>query len=135
MSASHLFVYGTLRRFLAGRAAKELLQQATLLGPAQMPGRLYLVGEHYPGLVPEGDGQVIGELYRLPEAMSLEELDEYEGCSAGDSEPHEFVRTMGEAALPGGERVQTWYYRYNLPVQDNQRIPSGDFSLSLQEKK
>ena len=135
MSASHLFAYGTLRRFQAGRAAKELLQRATLLGTARMPGRLYVVGEHYPGLVPGGEGQVTGELYQLPNDMSLTELDEYEGCSPGDAEPHEFVRTMGQATLPDGRRVDTWYYRYNLPVQDTQWIPSGDFSQSPQEKK
>lgn len=133
MSPTHLFVYGTLRRAVAGRFAQKALADAAYLGPARMPGRLYLVGDHYPGLIPGADGTVHGELYRLPNSALLTELDEYEGCSPGDAEPHEFVRASGAVTTGSGETVDAWYYRYNWPVQDEQMIRSGDF-ISEQEK-
>lgn len=99
-----------------------------------MSGHLYLVGQHYPGFVPGPDGRVTGELYVLHDPKVLNELDEYEGCGSGDAHPHEFVRTQGKVTLGSGEQLDAWFYRYNWPVQEDQRISSGDF-LSSQEKR
>lgn len=134
MSLPHLFVYGTLRPAAAGRFAQQLLARASYLGTVHMSGALYIVGQHYPGFVPGPSGQVTGELYVLHDPKVLNELDEYEGCGAGDAEPHEFVRSQGKVTLSSGEQIDAWYYRYNWPVQEEQRIPSGDF-LQSQEKR
>jgi len=130
----HLFVYGTLRPAAAGRFAQQLLARSSYLGKAYMSGSLYLVGQHYPGFVPGPEGQVTGELYVLHDPKVLIELDDYEGCGSGDPEPHEFVRMQGPARTSSGREVLAWFYRYNWPVREEQRIPSGDFFQSTQEK-
>jgi len=118
--ASHLFVYGTLRR---GAAMHALLDPggADWVGPARMRGRLYDLGA-FPGF---GDGRVgewvKGELYRLvgdPAAL-FDALDRYEGRA--------FRREVREAVRDGGARVPAFVYCFAGSLRGRARIESGDY--------
>jgi gamma-glutamylcyclotransferase (GGCT)/AIG2-like uncharacterized protein YtfP len=106
--ADVIFVYGTLRSEFSGEYALLLRQNAEFLGPATVRGSIYRV-DHYPAFRAEPDGEVHGEIYRVPQSV-LARLDEYEG--------DEFERVkVGE----------WWIYRYIGPVAEENRIESGDF--------
>jgi gamma-glutamylcyclotransferase (GGCT)/AIG2-like uncharacterized protein YtfP len=74
-----LFVYGTLRRAFDNDYARLLRASADFEREAAVRGRLHSLGI-YTAFVPDGDGQVPGELYRLREPeRTLVALDDYEG--------------------------------------------------------
>ena len=75
----HLFVYGTL---LSDGLAASVLDHATLLRTAQVPGSLYGTELGYPALVLGGAARVSGEIWRCPVPL-LRRLDEYEGVDEG----------------------------------------------------
>lgn len=92
-----------------------------------MPGRLYDLGE-FPGMKdPASPGeQVRGEVYELDEALLLR-LDEYEGCGPADPQPSAFARCRRMARLEGGEHLEVWVYLYQPEVDEERRIPWGDY--------
>lgn len=119
--ARHLFVYGTLRSAFRNPYARLLAQDAVLLGPARVHGRLYQLGR-YPGMLAPLAPQdwVTGELYRVSAASELlPKLDEYEGP--------EFERVLERAHRSARAPVKTWVYLYRGQVSEDQRIASGDY--------
>lgn len=99
---------------------------ASFVGDARIHGRLYLIAD-YPGLVLDDNaGWVVGELYRLRDLAVLEDLDEYEGATAGVPEP-EYRRVQREVDLIRAESCPAWIYEYCGPLQARPRILSGDF--------
>jgi gamma-glutamylcyclotransferase (GGCT)/AIG2-like uncharacterized protein YtfP len=71
-----LAVYGTL---MSGQSYEGRPDVETLLrpvGPCRIPGVLYSEGD-YPWLV-EAEGEVRGELYEVPDATTLDLIDDYE---------------------------------------------------------
>ncbi|MBE3638586.1 gamma-glutamylcyclotransferase family protein [Mangrovicoccus algicola] len=124
-----VFVYGTLRPAVAhAAAARHLLREAQVLGPATVAGRLYLLS-WYPGLVAAraaGD-QVRGDLLALPAGSSLlKALDAYEGYDPAVPAASPFRRECREVTGPQG-RVAAWLYAWHGPLEGARRIPSGDF--------
>jgi gamma-glutamylcyclotransferase (GGCT)/AIG2-like uncharacterized protein YtfP len=127
MSAVWLFVYGSLRRDAAG-SLHPLLSHARFAGAATVSGVLYQV-DWYPGLVPNGDGTVHGELYELPLARAdrmLQSLDDYEGGG--------FVRRKVGATLDDAAVLDAWAYTYMGPVHMLERIASGDFGVAPEHR-
>lgn len=124
-----LFVYGTLMRGFDHPMSQLLSRHADYLGPARCQGRLYLV-KHYPGLALSDDpaGIVFGELYRMhrPEEL-LRELDMYEACGEGFTEPTEYLRRMLPVTPADGPASEAWTYIYNWPVTGLPRLVSGRF--------
>ena len=121
LSPRYLFVYGTLRRSFTNRHARHLAEQATWMGEARVPGRLYNLGR-YPGLLPPcgSEDWVIGEHYRLPATGPLlEVLDRFEGP--------DFARVAVLAHRAGRRAVKVWVYEYRGPVSRVERIVSGDY--------
>jgi len=130
---TRIFVYGTLRRDPAHEMFHLLAKSARFVGDATVPGRLFDLGD-YPGMVSSDDGnRVIGEVYEFDPAEwphGIRQLDEYEGCSPGDPEPHEYCREVVNARLENGETVSAWAYVLNrLPV-GSREIQSGDYLAS-----
>ncbi|MGH1344116.1 MAG: gamma-glutamylcyclotransferase family protein [Nannocystales bacterium] len=121
-----LFVYGSLREGAAHEMYDVLREHGTPAGPARVRGRLYVV-DGYPGLVlDQHAGWVVGELWTSVAAAAWPVLDFYEGCSAEDPAPHEFVRreiTVDAA----GSSIPTWVYEFARDVSDLQLVPSGDW--------
>lgn len=121
MSSEHLWVYGTLRYGCRNSYADFLRRSARYLGVAAVQARLYRI-DWYPGIVlmATDNEQVAGDLFEVRDPTVLTELDRYEGSD-------EYRRVKTEAMLASGQRVQCWVYEYILPVDESQRIASGDW--------
>jgi len=108
-----LFVYGTLRSEFDNEYARLLRSEAEFAGKATVRGSIYRV-KFFPAYREEPDGEVHGEVYRLRDAATLAELDEYEG--------QDFERVKVETS-----RGEAWIYRYCGAPAAEARIASGDF--------
>lgn len=130
MEPTRLFVYGTLRRDPSHEMFHLLAKHARFLGEATVPGRLFDLGD-YPGMiVPDERGHVLGEVYDVDPAhwpSVIERLDRYEGCAAGDPEPHEYRREIVLATLASGPQVPVWAYVLNHAPSRVREIVSGDY--------
>ncbi len=90
--------------------------------PATVNGTIYAFPDGSPGMVPEGDSPVIGEVLELNDlAAALALLDAYEG--------DDYERTMKKVTLESGTEVWTWIYLLKDPasVRNAELIPSGDW--------
>ena len=110
-----IFVYGTLRR--AGEYHHLYLRYCECVRDHyRLPGyALYDYRGLYPFMVPEGDGVVVGEVYRVSKVVKTA-LDEFEDVHVG---LYEFVY------LPG-HQFHT-YVKSNPSVGDMPRVPNGDW--------
>jgi gamma-glutamylcyclotransferase (GGCT)/AIG2-like uncharacterized protein YtfP len=116
-----LFVYGTLQSSFRNKFARLLRQQAKLLGPATIRGRLFGL-RRYPGLRPalEPNQWVTGELFRLRQpARTLPVLDAYEDI--------QFRRVRRRVYLSDGQEIRCWVYLYNKALPPHRLIPSGEW--------
>ena len=128
MTCPLLFVYGTLQRSSFHPMARFLQDRARFLAVANVPGRLYDLGD-YPGLTLARDpsDRVHGELFRLHDPdTTLGELDMYEGA---DAESNLYQRSLVpitcEDGTSGDGQTLAWAYFY-LPAVDEERwVPSG----------
>lgn len=69
-----LFVYGTLKK---GFNNHHFLQDATYIEEATIKGTLLNLG-WFPGYIPEGEGEVHGEVYEINDEI-LKRIDHLEG--------------------------------------------------------
>ena len=126
----HLFVYGTLVTSHGHPMGHRLRQEALLLSPATIAGRLYRVG-WYPGLRPADTSAdlVHGELYRLADpAKSLAWLDEYEGLTAGGTSvasSDQYMRVERSVTQADGSTLTTWVYLFQLTLPSSAHISDG----------
>jgi len=111
MASDLLFVYGTLRRGATRGGERNpyairLEQEATWLGTARVPGRLYQVNVDYPGMTPpeSEDEWVPGEMWQFSDAELWQALDGYEG--------DEYSRATCLVTLPNGRHREAWVYLY-----------------------
>tara|TARA_B110000914_G_C15185328_1_gene319252 strand:+ start:32 stop:421 length:390 start_codon:yes stop_codon:yes gene_type:complete len=114
-----IFIYGTLRR---GGRAHHLMQAAEFQSKGSISGRLVHV-DQYPGLIPCGDQQVMGELYLVGDQL-LNELDRYEGCL--ESPPH-YLRQETMALLENGEKKSVLVYVFQLLEPHHEEVENGDW--------
>ena len=124
---SLLFVYGTLRAFVATPEGGRLRRESCLVGYARVAGRLYDLGR-YPGLTePRRAGEwVTGEIYRLrTPRITLRALDRYELGARPVSA--RFARERAMATVARGSRRRVWVYRFLGPVRAERRIAGGDY--------
>ncbi len=121
-----LFVYGSLRKRAEHPMHEVLREHGKPGGAARVRGRLYVV-DWYPGLVLDPDaGWVVGELWTGVADEAWPVLDFYEGCSAEDPAPHEFIRTEA-TVLAADQPRQSWIYTFGRDVAALQQIDSGDW--------
>lgn len=136
----HLFVYGTLMRAAArsalGREQRALLErEATLVGEATVPGRLF-ARPRYPVMTGpdplllagsrDRSELVHGEVWQLAKpARVLAVLDPYESIPPGTTSGREYARVVGTATLADGRRVETWLYLCIADVAALPRIADG----------
>lgn len=129
MSSEYLFVYGSLRRDYSSPARQVLDDHAEFVSEAIFQGKLYKI-EWYPGVVPSDEpvDNVIGEVYKITDKDEVfSKLDQYEGCSPADPQPHAFVRKEMRVRLKKGPEINAWIYLYEWSVDDKKQIPSGDY--------
>ncbi len=135
-TTTKLFVYGTLRRDPSHEMFRILARTARFVGEARVPGRLYDLGS-YPGMtgmiIASDDRWVKGELFDIqPDSWSrtIQQLDEYEGCTDQDPEPHEYRRDLVKAQVSSGKTIDAWAYILNRKPSGLREISSGDYLLS-----
>jgi len=112
-----------------------LAGRAHFVDYATAPGRLYNI-DWYPGMVPPVTNvdRVIGEVFAFTDESLLQVLDRFEETSPGNDENGEFrrvrhlVNVRHSKPWKSPER-ETWAYLYNGPIQEENRIQSGDFIL------
>jgi len=112
--------------------ANYLQQHCTPLGQGKFKGRLYDVGK-YPGAVADANTPqyIHGAIYLMDEPGSiLRTIDDYEGISPTEPQPHEYVRALIEVEAAHGV-VTCWVYLYNWPVNKLAQIVSGDYLQHL----
>ena len=111
-----LAVYGTLRR---GERNDQFLAGATFLGHGRIAGRLHLMASSdvraypYPALVAADDGEVVVELFLIPDAATLAAADDLERYDPADEAGSEYVRRA--VPVRGGPVAEAWVYVYNGP--------------------
>ena len=119
-----LFLYGTMR---AGQTARSMIaEHVSAAEPATMTGRLWAFPDGYPGFLPGGPGQVVGELVTLRDlAAAFPLLDAYEGA--------EFARALECARTADGRELWAWVYCIANPdmVALGEPIESGDWVAHL----
>ncbi len=123
---SFLFVYGTLL-IKHNQFGAYLQSHCTLLNKGCIKGTLYDIGE-YPGAVTDNSGNYIyGSIYTIdrPDEV-LPVLDEYEGISPNDPQPHEYLRLLLPIETEEG-MITCWVYIYNWPVNGLRIIAGGDY--------
>ena len=115
-----LFIYGTLH---PNRAPAEIADAARTLKPigrGTILGKLYDLGE-YPGVVLDGATCEIisGEVFAIPDAETLAQLDRYEDYRLDDLANSLFLRVQTAVTLDTGLTEVCWVYVYNreLPPQ------------------
>jgi gamma-glutamylcyclotransferase (GGCT)/AIG2-like uncharacterized protein YtfP len=124
---SLLFVYGTLRPFVAIPIASWLRRAARYVGPATTQGVLYDLGS-YPGMraALNSRDRVIGDVYRVVKPNVFRVLDRYEAGIA-----HCKARFLRERCIvklaDRGLHKMAWTYRYRYGVANKPRIASGDY--------
>lgn len=128
---SLLFVYGTLRPFVAIPMARWLAAEARYVGPARARGRLYDLGP-YPAMHAARDRRqrVVGDVYCVASPRVLRVLDLYE-AGARTMRPR-FARVRCTVALVRGGRRCAWVYLYRPRVRRAPRIVSGDYRRHLE---
>ncbi|TWT99826.1 AIG2-like family protein [Botrimarina colliarenosi] len=133
-ACDHLFVYGTLKSGFDNAHAIALRHAATLVGPAVLCGRMYLVqgprgSMRYPAVTePLHDSDTVrGELYRLHDERVLSRLDLYEGCGPVSPTPHEYRRVVAEVVVNPTEAMLAYVYLYSGPTDGLRRLEKGVF--------
>lgn len=122
-----LAVYGSLLRAEGGLSALGAVASLEYLGPAQIPGELFDLGE-YPGLCWDGrtrhrQSEVPGELFAILEPGVLAILDDYEGCGSESARPpHISVGFQRRRVALIDPAVQAWVYLYYGSVAGRPRV-------------
>lgn len=125
MPVARIFVYGTLLR--GERNHRIIKPFADRIEAATTSGRLFVLPQGYPGLLP-GPDTVRGECVALrdPQAAlaALDDLEEYFGPDHPDNE----YRRVNIEIRIAGRTSPAWTYFYARPLPVGARlIPSGDW--------
>lgn len=115
----YLFVYGTLRTAVDVPAKQEVLQYLELVGEADIPGRMYDMGD-YPAAIRDGHSVIRGEILKVSSPDKVFAiLDKYEGPA--------YERTTVDVTLPDGTKTAAWIYWYTWPVEGKPLIRNKSY--------
>ena len=138
-SANHqLFVYGSLRSGFNHPAYAYISNHFELVGSAKVKGILFDLGSYPAALPTEDEFYIVGELYRLKEAMefsgAIAQIDDYEGVNPEPGETAHYKRETTQVFI-NDQTTHAWIYWYNNDVSGKPQITSGDVLEYLQQKK
>ncbi|MEM6700431.1 MAG: gamma-glutamylcyclotransferase family protein [Bacteroidota bacterium] len=120
MTATYLFVYGTLMRNIDSQIARFLGINSQFIAEGKMRGYLYDVG-FYPAALHLSDAEatVVGHIFELRNVeTTLATLDEYEGAA------YEREKVLIESEQG---KYECWVYLYQDGVEDLTLIASGNY--------
>jgi gamma-glutamylcyclotransferase (GGCT)/AIG2-like uncharacterized protein YtfP len=116
MPTDLLFTYGTLMR---GFPLHRLLEGVTeYVGAGQVTARLVDLGP-YPGAIPDAQGCVRGEVYRVTRPGAWAVLDSVEGP--------QYHRREVTVRMDGDRAAAAHIYWYVGPVDRTVPVPGGDY--------
>ena len=133
----HLFVYGTLQKDFGHPMFSYVEHYARFVSRAYTLGKLYDIGR-FPGLVSSKNAEekVWGEVYEIVDQENLFIfLDDYEGCTDADPQPHRYRRELCDVHLTDRMFGQAWTYCYQWPVDDKNQIKGGSYLSFLGVKQ
>ncbi len=122
-----LFVYGTL---MSGLSAHAFLLDSEFVSHGVVYGvKLLHFEEGFPGAV-EGEGEVVGEVYRV-DALTIAAIDAFEEFYEGFPEKSFYIRVKKPVRLiPYNEFVEAWIYLLNPRVLNRlsfTEVPFGNW--------
>jgi gamma-glutamylcyclotransferase (GGCT)/AIG2-like uncharacterized protein YtfP len=122
-----VFFYGTLMTGFDRRRRAGLEPLLDYVGRGCIRAALFDLGI-YPAAVPDPDGEVWGEVYRVLDVeQALSGLDEIEGYRAEQPEASLYTRLEVPVTYENGTCETVWAYFYNAPLGHAERIKSGDY--------
>jgi gamma-glutamylcyclotransferase (GGCT)/AIG2-like uncharacterized protein YtfP len=122
-----VFFYGTLMGGFERRRRLGVDSRLEFVGRGWIQAALFDLGL-YPAAVPDPEGCVWGETYRIEDAGAvLPALDEVEGYDPENLDRSLYIRTRTAVTLADGRVEDAWVYFYNAPLGAAQRILSGDY--------
>jgi gamma-glutamylcyclotransferase (GGCT)/AIG2-like uncharacterized protein YtfP len=129
------FFYGTLMRGFDRRQRAGIDEgRLAYLGRGYIKATLFDLGI-YPAAVPDPEGRVWGEVYRMLEpGMVLPALDTIEGYCPEEPDASLYMRVEIPIVLENGTVESGWAYFYNAPLGRAERIASGDYLAHLKPK-
>jgi gamma-glutamylcyclotransferase (GGCT)/AIG2-like uncharacterized protein YtfP len=116
MPTDLLFAYGILMR---GFPLHRLLEEVTeYVGAGQVTARLVDLGP-YPGAIPDAQGRVRGEVYRVTRSGAWAVLDSVEGP--------QYHRREVTVRMDGDREAAAHIYWYVGPLNRTVPVPGGDY--------
>lgn len=103
---------------MRGFPLHRLLGDLPLVGDGAIAGRLLDLGS-YPGAVPDAQGEVRGEVYRVPDPERWRVLDSTEGG--------QYHREEVTVRIDGGRELRAFVYWYRGSLDRGVTIPGGDY--------
>lgn len=104
---------------MRGLALHHLIEgRARFLGLGRVSGKLLDLGG-YCGALPDGNGPIRGEVYRIESSELLDELDAAEGP--------EFPRRLTPVRLDDGRELRAWIFWFAGSSDQSVAIPHGDY--------
>ncbi|RYH01001.1 gamma-glutamylcyclotransferase [archaeon] len=121
-----LFAYGTLMK---GYTYHYAMKTCTFLGKGKTVQKYAMYVENYPFITSNhAISEILGEIYEVPDAETLERIDQIEG------HPHEYERRVVEVLLEGQDTPILTHLYFNDRIEINgegvQEVPSGNFHES-----
>jgi len=128
LDSDYIFVYGTLRRSVNLEKHALMSPYCHFVSTGFCRGYLYEI-DNYPGLVLDEEGMIIkGEIYQITDKSKLfNVLDEYEGCTEDDEQPHEYRRELIHIESEEGNEYACWVYIFQWDISLYPKLKVGDY--------
>lgn len=107
-----VFVYGTLMKGYGNH--HSYLSHAEFVGTAEITGYALYAVSSFPGIVPEGEERVKGEVYKV-DGDTLKRLDYLEG------EGSLYLRKQVDVFVKG-QLARAWTYLWNHEIEGTEKI-------------
>ena len=129
MSATYLFVYGTLRKGYPHINAQLLEKSAFYVGHGYTYGKIYEIN-NYPGLIllPQCKDKVYGDVYDISDDCNniINLTDEYEGVSNPPA-PNDLYKRVCSQVCIDTYWIEAFTYIFSGETRGLKWIDSGDY--------
>ena len=114
-----LFVYGTLHPDRAPDEIAHVVRRFKTLGSGTIRARMHRFHD-FPAIKidPKNGSRITGEVFQLPSAVVLKELDEYEEYYPAALDRSLFQRKQVKVRLQNGTSTDCWVYEYNRDLPE-----------------